>query len=40
MTRQKQTGKKTEKSKVAEPGDLRKNKGYVFLKDAYIPIFR
>lgn len=43
MTRQKQQTpqkKEKEKSKTVEPGDIRANKGYMFLKDAYIPVFR
>ena len=31
---------KLEKSKEVEPGDIRSNKGLIYLKDAYIPIFR
>ena len=31
---------KKEKSKEVQPGDIRSNKGLIYLKDAYIPIFR
>ena len=41
MTRQKQSETtKSKKSKIVQPGDIRANKGYMFLKDDYIPIFR
>ena len=32
--------KQKKRSKEVEPGDIRTNKGLIFLKDANIPIFR
>ena len=39
-THQKQKKKDKKKSRRVLPGDLRANKGLVFLKDQYIPVFR
>ena len=32
--------KKSKQREVIHPGDLRENKGSIYLKDEYIPLFR